>query len=70
MRGAVLYKLGLNFVKERLMRRSYGACVQVLFSSGYHPEHLKVECIDGVIRCDRVMDWFVQKVPSPVILDI
>lgn len=62
MRGAVLYKLGLNYVKERIMRWSYGIRYDVLFRPGYHPLSRKVVGLDNVARCEDVIDWFVTKV--------
>ena len=62
MRGAVLYKLGLDFVKDRIMRRSYGVAMNVAFRSGHHPNSRKVTSLDGVVRCEDVMHWYAYKV--------
>jgi hypothetical protein len=62
MRGAVLHKLGLNFVKERLMRVSYGIIVNELFREGYHPWDSRVIDVDGVPRCTNLLNWFVRRV--------
>jgi hypothetical protein len=62
MRGAVLYKLGLDFVKDRVMRVSYGTSSRVAFRNGYHPLSRRVVDFDGIPRCRGVMQWFVKKV--------
>lgn len=64
MRGAVLYGLGLNLVKEHLMRRSYGVPTNPSFIANRHPSHRRFVDIDGVERCKDVMDWYATKVPS------
>lgn len=64
MRGAVLHGLGLNLVPERLMRRSYGSELNILFDSTKHPVDRKfIDEIDGLDRCN-VMCWFAKKVYS------
>jgi hypothetical protein len=62
MRGAVLYKLGLDFVKDRVMRRSYGINTDWHFRHGYHPESRKRVGLDGATLCKGLMFWFVTKV--------
>jgi len=62
MRGAVLYKLGLDFVKDRVMRASYGTVMRVPFREGYHPESRKEIDFDGKPRCSGVIHWFAKKV--------
>ena len=63
MRGAVLHGLGLNMIKERLMRRSYGIEVNPTFDATIHPEAKKfVDKTDGMLRCKEVMHWFTTKV--------
>jgi hypothetical protein len=62
MRGAVLYKLGLDFVKDRVMRVSYGTTVRIPFEEGYHPYSRKVVDYDGTAKCRGVMHWFAKKV--------
>ena len=62
MRGAVLYKLGLDFVKDRVMRVSYGTVSRVPFREGYHPVSRKEVDFDGFPRCGGVMHWFAKKV--------
>jgi hypothetical protein len=62
MRGAVLYKLGLDFVKDRIMRMSYGVRMRSWWRQGYHPESRRVVGLDGEPRCRGVMDWYAHKV--------
>lgn len=62
MRGAVLYKLGLDFVKDRVMRLSYGVITRVQFRPGYHPQSRRYIPIEGTVSCKGVMDWFAHKV--------
>jgi hypothetical protein len=62
MKGAVLYKLGLDFVKDRVMRVSYGTTTRIPFEEGYHPDSRKVMDYDGIARCRGVMHWFAKKV--------
>src|SRR5271169_1963283 len=61
-RGAVMHKLGINYVKERVLRRHYGTVVTKPFVDGLHPDSLKSMHPDGVIRCSSVMLWYVNKV--------
>lgn len=61
MRGAVLYKLGLDFVKHRVMRLSYGIVNAPIFLPGHHPEEKKHVDIAGNIRCHDVMYWYATK---------
>ena len=63
MRGAVLYKLGLDYVKDRVMRRSYGVPTSVIFRDGYHPISRRWVDAAGDTRCQGVMRWFATKVP-------
>jgi len=61
MRGAVLHGLGMDLVKERLMRRSYGSEFQAIFKPDEHPESLKfIDDIDGQCRCNT-MKWYASK---------
>jgi hypothetical protein len=62
MKGAVLYKLGLDFVKDRVLRVSYGTSTCIPFEEGYHPDSRKVMDYDGIARCRGVMHWFAKKV--------
>lgn len=62
MRGAVLHKLGLDFVRERIMRLSYGISTCPLFRTGYHPCSGKFIHIDGHARCRELMEWYAAKV--------
>jgi len=64
MCGAVLYKLGLDFVKSRVMSKSYGVAYNLEFKSGVHPASRRIEGVDGVSRCENAMDWYVRKVRS------
>jgi hypothetical protein len=68
MRGAVLHGLGLNLVKERLMRRSYGVTTRPIFIPGKHPEALRFTDVDGTIRCRDVMEWYSIKVPPLIVV--
>jgi len=62
MRGAVLHGLGMDLIKERLMRRSYGSEFQAIFNADEHPESLKfIDHIDGRFRCN-IMKWYACKV--------
>lgn len=62
MKGAVLYKLGLDFVKDRVMRVSYGTPTRAPFREGYHPSSRRVFGLDGIAKCSGVLHWFVTKV--------
>ena len=62
MKGAVLYKLGLDLVQTRVLRYSYGTEGFVPFKEGYHPEGRKVLDLEGVARCEGVLHWFAKKV--------
>jgi hypothetical protein len=64
MRGAVLYKMGTNMVKERVMRRHYGLVISDDFREGYDPEELKFRAKDGSWRVRNVLHWFANKVRS------
>jgi hypothetical protein len=63
MRGAVLYKIGLKFVEERLMRRHYGVkfCRRP-FIHGEDPPNLYDRDPDGVEVCKDVLRWYANKV--------
>ncbi len=66
MRGAVLHKLGLNIVKERIMRRHYGVShYREGFKHGKDPIHLKGVNAAGEVVCNDVMRWYAYKVPAP-----
>jgi len=62
MRGAVLHGLGLNLVKERLMRRSYGVTSHPVFAPDKHPASRRYVDVDGVERCKDAMDWYARRV--------
>jgi hypothetical protein len=68
MRGAVLYKLGLAFVKDRLMRASYGTVSRIPFREGRDPPSRRVYDFAGQAKCAGVMHWFVTKVSIRLIL--
>jgi len=59
VRGAVLHKLGVTYVKERVMRRHYGISISQQFREG-HPQDLKYKALDGW-RCAGVFQWYVKK---------
>jgi hypothetical protein len=65
MKGAVLNGLGVNFVKERLMRRSYGVTVQPAFVEGEHSQSRRFVDVHGIVRCRDVMNWYAKKVGTP-----
>ena len=62
MRGAVLYKLGVDVVRERVMRMSYGIETKSHFRAGYHPGSRWYMNINGLPYCRGVMEWFALKV--------
>lgn len=64
MRGAVLHKMGLNLVKERMMRRHYGVSHYRNFLEGQDPEYLRGEDAAGDIICNSVMKWYAKKVQT------
>ena len=61
MKGAVLHKLGLNFVKERMMRRSYGVAFNRPFKHG-DPTDRKGTNLRGETICRGAMKWYASKV--------
>ena len=54
--------VGLNFVRERIMRGHYGFRICPAFIKGFHRERLKFKDVDGQWRCDDVMMWNAYKV--------
>jgi hypothetical protein len=62
VRGAVLYKLGMDLVKDRVVRASYGTSSLARFQEGHHPISAKVVDRDGLVKCNDVMYWFATKV--------
>ena len=61
--GAVMYNLGMNVVKGRIMEKSWDFKSDVvLFVSGYHPASRKYLDGDGIARCKDVMEWTTLKV--------
>jgi hypothetical protein len=59
MKRAILQKVpGLQLVKWRLMKASYGLVLQPIFVPGEHDEKRKFQDkVDGNIRCRDVMRW-------------
>jgi hypothetical protein len=62
MRGAVLHKLGMDSVKERILRAHYGIPNDVIFRKGHHPTDRRYISVAGEDRCRGVMKWFANKV--------
>jgi hypothetical protein len=62
MKGAVLHRLGLNAVKERMMRSNYGIEVNTPFISGFHPQSSRYTNARGDERCNIGLDWIAYKV--------
>ncbi len=60
-RGAVLHRLGLNYVQARVLRLHYGIASLVPFE-GHHPQNLRTQWNDGRIMCKDVMKWYAKKV--------
>lgn len=67
MRGAVLHKMGLNLVKERMMRAHYGVKYYRNFIEGSDPERLRDEDAAGDTICQDVMNWFANKVCTRIL---
>jgi len=66
MRGAILHRMGFNFVKERIMRRNYGVIyTRIPFLPG-DPRHLLTITESGMPGCKKVMRWYALKV-RPII---
>ena len=63
MRGAVFHRLGFNFVKERVLRRSYGmSLMRIPFDPKKDPQHLKTDHPSGIPACRGIMKWYAVKV--------
>ena len=62
MKGAVLYKLGMDLVRERVLRRNYGTIMDMPFRGGQHPKERWILHFSGQARCHGVMYWFAKKV--------
>lgn len=58
----MLHKLGVDLVRERVMRTSYGTANDPPFRPGYHPEDLRFQRKSGKDHCKGVMHWFAKKV--------
>jgi len=65
MKGAVLYRLGMNSVKERMVRDNYGLSCSQIFRQGVHPESSKYVDPSGETRTNAGVDWIVKKVSCP-----
>ena len=59
LRGAVIYGHNPMAISQRVLKKTYGADVMILFKEGVHPEHLKRN-IDGIDRCDKVFSKHVE----------
>lgn len=65
VRGAVMYGLNSNVVRERILRRHYGIATSVVWDQEKYPlERRWRDHLDGTWRVD-VMRWYVAKVPLP-----
>ena len=62
MKGAVLHRLGMNFVTERRMRAAYGIGLHTSFDPKIHPDHLKGLNKAGRSICTKGLKWCVYKV--------
>jgi hypothetical protein len=62
MKGAVLHQLGLNMVKERIMRSNYGFRERVTFVPGVHPESSRYTSPEGKQRSNLGVIWVAYKV--------
>jgi hypothetical protein len=62
MKGAVLYRLGMNSVKERLLRDNYGFSCAKPFIQGVHPESSKFIDARGDVRSKVALEWVAKKV--------
>ena len=62
MKGAVLHKLGLNFVKERMMRRNYGVSFNRNPFKPGDPAERKGTNLRGESICRGAMRWYATKV--------
>lgn len=55
-----MHMLGMQLVKERVLRRHYGVEVTEVFQEGHHLEKFKYQAEDGW-RCSRILRWFGNK---------
>jgi len=67
MKGAVLYRLGMNSVRERVMRDNYGLSCTQIFRQRVHPESSKFIDPRGDLRTNKGVIWLANKVISPEI---
>jgi hypothetical protein len=56
-----MYGLGLK-VTEHVLRRNYGIMRSTPFIEGKHPEELKYQNPEGVLKCRRHMEWLAKRV--------
>lgn len=61
MRGAVLHKMMLEFVKERMLRSTYGLVIGALFRPGHDAPWREYIDYDGNRRCSSML-WLARKV--------
>ena len=54
--------MGVDIVKERMMRASYGIEKAVPFEFGRHPLSRLLVGPDGILRCSEVIHWYTKKV--------
>ena len=63
MRGAILHKLGLNCIRERIMRRHYGVRhSRTPFNPAKDPLSRKGTNLRGDTVCLGAMTWYAKKV--------
>lgn len=62
MKGAILYRLGMNSVKERKMRANYGIAACEIFRQGVHPASSKYVDPAGEFRSNAGVEWAAKKV--------
>lgn len=62
MKGAVLYRLGMNWIKERKMRRNYGIEISTDFTPGVHPESSRYTDASGRDLTRVGLEWVAYKV--------
>src|SRR5271170_187234 len=51
MKGAVLYRLGMHLVRERVLRSNYGTIMDMPFRWGVHPKERRFRHMSGQTRC-------------------
>ncbi|KAK6346385.1 hypothetical protein TWF730_010711 [Orbilia blumenaviensis] len=63
-RGAVMYGIENQIVKDRIARTSYGVCVDVRYTEGFHSRDntdVYEDQYDGTLRVRDQMEWFIKK---------